>query len=61
MPFDSNTGRAARSRRAGLKRAAYWRALDFHNLKLARAAKALKRAERRKLLRDLELARRSAP
>jgi len=61
MPFNSNSARSARSRRAGLKRAAFWRELDFHNLKLARAAKALKRAERLKFLRDQKLARRSAP
>jgi hypothetical protein len=61
MPFNSKTGRSARARRAGLKRAVYSRQLDFLNLKLARAAKALIRAERKRLLRDLELAKRSAP
>jgi hypothetical protein len=48
MPFDSQTGRCARSRRGGLKRAAYWHTLGFPNLVRARAAKALYRLEREK-------------
>jgi hypothetical protein len=39
----SAQGRSLRAKRAGLKRAAYWRAQGFPNLVLARAAKEAKR------------------
>jgi hypothetical protein len=44
MPFNSETARAAYCRFAGLRRAAFWRALGFPNLVRAREARARKRA-----------------
>ena len=45
--LSSTEAYALRCRQAGLKRAAYWRALGFPNLKLAREAFKLKCAKRR--------------
>ena len=47
------TPAAARSRGAGLKRAAFWRKLGFPNLVLARAARAKKRALARAAAADV--------
>jgi hypothetical protein len=48
LPFASETGRAARSRLNGRKRAKFWRSQGFPNLVRARAAKARYRLERLK-------------
>jgi hypothetical protein len=52
--FDIRTAKQARARRAGLKRAEFWRKWDFPNLVKARAVLAEKR-RLAKTLRELEL------
>ena len=47
MGFTSITGKSARSRQGGKKRAAFWRALGWPNLKLATEARLRKQAKAR--------------
>jgi len=46
MPFTSENAFLMRQRACGLRRAAFWRALGFPNLVLARAARQRKVRER---------------
>ena len=50
MPFTHENAKAMRARSHGLRRAQFWRALDFPNLVLAREARGRNCAQRRELV-----------
>lgn len=54
MPFTHENGYACRCRGAGLARAAYWRALGFPNLVLARKARWKDHVKKSELKRQRE-------